>query len=496
MPSRLQIELKEISKHFGANRANHHISISLRGGRIYGLLGENGAGKSTLMKILAGYIQPTSGHIELNSQAVQLSSPATAAAHGIGMLYQEPMDFAALSAVDNFMIGQTRGFGNQRRQFTERLLKRARQLEFNIDTEALLTHMTLGERQQLEILRLLELGIQILILDEPTTGISSLQKKTLFNALKVLAAEGKCIVFVSHKMEDVEQLCDQVVVLRQGRMAGKMQPPFDQRRLMTMMFGTQPPKPSYPHHLQQAPLLVMEKVWAAGGRTGLRGCTTVVNKGEIIGLAGLEGSGQGVFLRVAAGLTLPRKGSLKLGDYIYQDRPYHYLKDRGVVFLPSSRIEEGLIEGLTISEHFALQPHLMSNKIRWIDRGQARHRARTQIEAFRIKGRPDDDIAALSGGNQQRLLLSFMPANPQLLLLENPTRGLDLESMHWIWSHLEKLRKAGSTIVFTSSELDEMLMVADRIKIFFEGQLIKTFTSHHIDKTALGLAIAGKFTAS
>jgi simple sugar transport system ATP-binding protein len=155
-----------------------------------------------------------------------------------------------------------------------------------------------------------------------------------------------------------------------------------------------------------------------------------------------------------------------------------------------------LIEGLTISEHFALQLHTMSNKISWIDRGQARRTACTQIKAFRIKGRPDDDIAALSGGNQQRLLLSFLPPNPQLLLLENPTRGLDLESMHWIWSHLEKLRRAGSTIVFTSSELDEMLMVADRIKIFFEGKLIKTFASHQIDKTALGLAIAGKITAS
>lgn len=483
------IELQDIHKYYGQVKANFGVDLKVAPGTIHGILGENGAGKSTLMKILAGYSRKTKGEIRLDGVAVNYETPAQAANLGIGMLYQDPLDFPQLSALDNFMLGQTSGMANQKESYRDKFVAFATTFNFSLNPDTSVKRLTIGERQQLEILRLLSLGIQILILDEPTTGISSIQKDILFQALKKLALEGKSVILVSHKLEDVEALCNQVTVLRQGVVTGAMDIPFDTSVLLKMMFGTPPVPPSRSRMTPGKTILALNRVWASGGRTGLKDCNVIVRQGEVIGLAGLEGSGQGVFLRLAAGLTQPQRGSLHLDGKEIIGEDYHRFLDKGVAFLPTARLEEGLIAGLNVIEHFALQKNHNGFLVKWQNTFQ---RAKQEIENFRIKGTPDSPVESLSGGNQQRLLLSFLPVNPLLLLLENPTRGLDMESVHWVWQHLHKYAVSHTSIIFSSSELDEILMVADRVLVFFDGTIIRDVRTDEIDIYDLARAIAGK----
>jgi len=485
----MKIELKDIHKHYGLVKANNGINLCVEPGTIHGILGENGAGKSTLMKILSGFSRKTDGMICLNGSQEEYHTPARATQLGIGMLYQDPLDFPSLTVLDNFILGQKKNPGCSRTELRARLLTLAQSIGFSLDPSQLLQTLTVGERQQLEILRLLALGIEVLILDEPTTGISAYQKKTLFQALNKMVDEGKSVILVSHKLEDVETLCHRVTVLRKGRVSGTMTRPFDTDNLLAMMFGT-PPCP--PAKQQQTPgdiLLSLEGVSARGGRSGLLDCSFQAREKEIVGLAGLEGSGQSVFLRTAAGLTRPRSGTISFRQENMTGRDYHHFTKRGLAFLPTDRLEEGLVGDLTIAEHFAIKDE---KKGLFLSRQRAGKKAGQNIERFRIMGREDSTAQSLSGGNQQRLLLSFLPENPALLLLENPTRGLDLESARWVWEHLQTYCDFGTGIVFSSSELDEILMVAHRVLVFFNGRIIKEVAADQTDVNTLGRALAGQ----
>ena len=482
------IELKDIHKHYGLIKANNGVSLKVSPGHIHGILGENGAGKSTLMKILAGFSQKTSGSILIDGKPVDYRNPAQAVERGIGMLYQDPLDFSLLTVLHNFMLGQINGFSGHNKIFRKKLLQLSESFNFTLQPDTPVKILTIGERQQLELLRLLSLGIEVLILDEPTTGISSTQKDILFSALKKLAKEGKSVVLVSHKLEDVESLCDQVTVLRQGQVTGHMDHPFDSRLLLEMMFGLPPLSPTRCQEIPGDKVLEMRNVTGTGGRTGLKDCDVVVRQGEVVGLAGLEGSGQGVFLRLAGGLKPAVKGSIQLAGRKMVKQNYHSFKRHGVTFMPASRLEEGLISGLSIMEHFALQSK-KTPIVRW---PEAQKTSMERIADFRVKGLPDSRVDDLSGGNQQRLLLSFLPEDPVLLLLENPTRGLDMESVNWVWQHLHKYCQSGTSIIFSSSEIDEILLVASRILVFYNGRIITDVDSVNTDVHELGRAIAGK----
>jgi ABC-type uncharacterized transport system ATPase subunit len=486
---RMHIELQDIHKYFGPVKANDGISLKVNPGQIHGILGENGAGKSTLMKILAGFSQRTRGLILVDGTTIDYRNPAQAANLGIGMLYQDPLDFPLLSVLDNFMLGQTVGFSSEKKKFRKSFDSLLETLNFPLQPDAVLQTLTIGERQQLEILRLMALGIQMLILDEPTTGISSTQKELLFDALKKLAAAGKSVILVSHKLEDAELLCDKVTVLRHGKVTGEMDAPFDSQGLLEMMFGTPPLAPPRCSETPGKNVLVMNNVFGTGGRSGLKDCSVVIREREVVGLAGLEGSGQEVFLRIAGGLKQATRGGIQLLGHDMNKQDHHAFKRKGVTFIPASRLEEGLISGLSIAEHFVLQDNQGNFVVRWQDAFQL---AKQRIEKFQIKGQPTSAVEELSGGNQQRLLLSFLPANPQLLLLENPTRGLDIESVSWVWQHLQKYCVKKTSIVFSSPELDEVLMVADRVLVFFNGRIIKDVESANTDVHELGRAIAGK----
>jgi simple sugar transport system ATP-binding protein len=482
------IEVKDIHKHYGPIKANNGVSLKIAPGRIHGILGENGAGKSTLMKILAGFTQKTSGSILINNKPAFFTNPSQSAKWGIGMLYQDPLDFPSLTVLDNFMMGLRKAPSFKRRFLKKRFHNISDSLHFSLPSNASVKGLTIGERQQLELVRLLAMGVQALILDEPTTGISSIQKEILFNALRELAKQGRSIILVSHKLEDVGTLCKTVTVLRHGKVSGEMDTPFDTSKLLDMMFGRPPSVLSRCSAMTDKTILDMEGVSGLGTRAGLKDCSVLIRQGEVVGLAGLEGSGQGEFLRIASGLKQPIKGTIRFLDRDMLKRSYHDFKRQGVMFMPASRLEEGLIPGLNIAEHYMLQ----NNHSRFfLKRLQGCERAKGRITRFHVKGTPLSNVETLSGGNQQRLLLSFLPANPVLLLLENPTRGLDMESVHWVWQQLHQYCQNKTSIVFSSSELDEILMVSDRVLVFFNGRMIKDVQSDQTDIHEIGRAVAG-----
>lgn len=485
----MQLELKKISKHFGNLRANDCVDLSVHPGSIHAVLGENGAGKSTLMKIISGYLRRSSGEIRVDGGNVAFRSPAEAAGHGIGMLYQDPLDFPHLTVLENFMLGQVRGLGDKSSDFVRSLEELARHFGFRLDPHGLVAYLSVGERQQLEMLRLLSQGVRLLILDEPTTGISQVQKEALFKALKRLARQGKSVLLVSHKLEDVEDLCDTLTVLRKGKVAGRRQAPFDTRELLSLMFEDLPATPARRPCEKGEILLEMTGVRASGGRTGLNHCTVRVFGGEVVALAGLEGSGQGVFLKIAAGLGAPAAGAVSLASKSMIGKDHLGFLAEGVGYLPSGRLDEALMPGLSVAEHVALKQQNAPFLIRWADAVRA---AREKINAYRIAGAPDTWVEELSGGNQQRLMLSFLPPSAKLLLLENPTRGLDVESAMWVWRHLLTFNSRGTGIIFSSSDLDEILSVAHRILVFFEGRIVADLDTGRIDSRHLGRAIAGK----
>ncbi len=485
----MKIELRHIHKRFGRVHANNDISLTVPAGTIFGILGENGAGKSTLMKILSGFIQADSGEILLAEQPVSIQSPADAIHHGVGMLHQDPLDFPPMRVVDNFIIGhQARLFPN-RKAAAEKLIQLAEQFHLKVDPYAYIDTLTVGERQQLEILRLLALGARTLILDEPTTGISAEQKQALFDTLRKLAAMGKSVIFVSHKLEDVEEICHQVAVLRQGRLVGQMEAPYDIDALVTMMFGRPITLGARQDKRQPGIVLQLRDLAIEDMRLRIENVTLDVHQGEVIGLAGMEGSGQTQLLRACAGLLRPVHGRILLAGEDLTGKPYPVFKARGTAFLPAARLEEGLVGGLTLTEHFVLaepQEGLM------INREAARQLAEERIARFNIRGRPDTTVESLSGGNQQRALLALLRTPLNLILLDNPTRGLDIESVIYIWGKLKERCEQGTAILFTSPDLDEILRYSDRILVFFNGQVSPPIEATAASVDLLGQLIGGK----
>jgi ABC-type uncharacterized transport system ATPase subunit len=484
----VRIRLQNIHKYYREVHANDGIHMEIAEGSIHGILGENGAGKSTLMKILAGYVRKSEGTIKLNDLPMEYRGPSQASGLGIGMLYQDPLDFPSLTVLENFMVGRCRGFFAQEALHRGQLLELAEALGFQLNPDRQARELTVGERQQLELLRLLALGVEVLILDEPTTGISSIQRRILFAALKKLSHQKKTFLLVSHKLEDVETLCDKVTVLRSGRVAGEMERPFDTKRLLNWMFGSMPAQPPCSQMQPGSPALIMEAVSGLGGRTGVKACTLSVRKGEVVALAGLAGSGQETLLRLAAGLKRPKEGTIRIRGEIMTGKDHQAFKARGVSFIPTARLEEGLIPDLTITEHFALRQK-RGIKVHW---KAAQEMAEERIKHFRILGRASSKPESLSGGNQQRLLLALIPDDPIILLLENPTRGLDMESVRWVWDHLMSYVNRGTAILFSSMELEEIIQVADRVVVFFDGAMVKEERACDTDLNALGQAMAGR----
>ena len=472
------IQLVNIHKTFGKVKALQGVNLHVRPGSIHGIIGENGAGKSTLMKILTGFIARTSGRILLDGREVALKTPESARKLGIGMLYQEPLDFPKLSVLDNFMAAAADT--NPQRQ-AEIITHFSNKFGFTLNLSSRQGKLTVGERQQVELMRLIRDQCRILILDEPTTGISGEQQKLLFGTLRRLREEGRAIILVSHKLAEIHSLCDRVTILRHGKPAGEQEKPFDEEQLLQAMFAALPARSSHPPgRTPGKPILTMEEVSTTAGRVGLDRINTTIHEGEIVGLAGLDGSGQAIFLQIAYGLLSPEQGRVSLPDADTEDVMR--------VFLPADRLGKGLIAGLTVREHQLLAGATPF----FIHGGCGRDETKKAIDTFSIVGTPDTMAEGLSGGNQQRLLLSLIPPQARLILLEHPTRGLDLQSGRWTWHYLRSHLPENGAIIFASPELDDIMEQADRVLVFYNGAIILDRPTDQTSYQEVSRAITGR----
>ena len=486
----MRVELQEIHKHFGPVRANDGISLVFEEGTIYGLLGENGAGKSTLMKILSGYQPPDSGQILLDGRPARFDSPATGLASGVGMLYQDPLDMPPFKVVDNYLLGRDQRLRLNYRQATAELEDISSRYGFELDPSAYVDTLSLGERQQLELARLLAGGAQLLILDEPTTGISAEQQELLFHSIRKLAyEEGKTLILVSHKLEEIQELCSTAYVLRRGKFVGQSEVPCANEVLVELMFGQVPARGQRPPFELGQPLLEVEGLAAGDYRLTIDNINLSVRSGEVFGLAGLEGSGQRRLIQAIAGLISPSAGAIRIAGEDVTAWSFHKRQSSGVAYLAAGRLEEGLVAGLTLTEHLVLAQPEHSFLVKW---DEARHEMTRRIEHYQIVGRPGSTADELSGGNQQRLLFALLNHPLKLLLLEHPTRGLDVRSTDYIWDLLYRRRDEGTTVLFMSADLDEIIDRSDRIAVFVAGKMSRVVDAKETSVDELGHLIGGQ----
>lgn len=488
-PNPMRVELQQIRKHFGEVKANDEISLTFESSRVYGLLGENGAGKSTLMKILSGFQKEDNGQIVLDGVVQHFDSPATALAAGVGMLYQEPLDLPPFTVLENYLLGQKGGVRLHSKQAATQLRQLGTRYGFDLDPDEHIRNLSMGERQQLELLRLLAGGAQVLILDEPTTGISAEQKELLFNSMRKLAKEeGKTLILVSHKLDEVQELCDEAFVLRKGKLVGGAKLPCPNSELVALMFEQLPARKPRAAYAQSRSAVELKDAVVRTARLDLQPVTLTVQTGEVFGLAGLEGSGQELLLRACAGLLPVASGELLI-DGKPAKLDFHSARDAGIAYLAAGRLEEGLVAGLTLTEHMALvdeEPGL------FVDWTRNRQLTAERLSHYQVVGQPAANIEQLSGGNQQRFLFAMLPASLKLILMEHPTRGLDIRSTDWIWEQLDERRKQGTAIMFVSADLDEIVGRSDRIAVFSSGRMSRVVDAAKTNTEELGHLIGGQ----
>jgi simple sugar transport system ATP-binding protein len=481
------IVLKDIHKHYGRVRANDGICLTLEPGHIYALVGENGAGKSTLMRVLAGHTRPTSGQLEINGKTISYLTPALARKSGIGMLYQDPLDFPAMPIWENFQLGAPK---RTKREIIDVIGELSYRLDACFLPDETVSSLTVGERQLLELLRLLDLGATTLILDEPTTGITPEQKQDLFNLLiKLAREENHTIILVTHKLSEALEMADSIFIMRQGALISTLTPPYDENELVNLMFGEAakgvmndlPEIPPRSH----APRLKTNNALFAGPKYSMGSLNFTAQPGECIGLAGLDGSGQELFLRGLCGLDRMPKGSLDLDGKTYRSNDFNTLRKAGVHFVPADRLGMALFPALNLMEHIMLTfPNHREDLSKFYE-SQC-------VKRFNLRANPDTLAGELSGGNQQRLLLSLIPDEASLLLMEHPTRGLDTGSSRQVWNHLKDRCAKGAALIFFSPDLDDVLEHSHRIIVFYDQAIAAVIDRKDASMDVIGALMAGK----
>jgi simple sugar transport system ATP-binding protein len=492
----MDVTVTNLTKCFGSLRANDGLSLHFPAGQIHGVLGENGAGKSTLMKLISGFLRPDAGEIRLDGKVARIAGPGDALRAGVGMVHQDPLDVPAFTALENLLCASPRWALPSPAEARATLTLLAGRLRFTLEPDTPVASMTVGQRQQLEIVRLLACGARALILDEPTTGITAAQARALFEALRRLAAEGNTVLFVSHKLDEVADLCDTVSVLRAGRAVGEqLAMPQPQERLLGLMFGeavgagarsAQADAPAGPPP-EGPPAWRLEGVTAREGGVTLRDLTLEIPAGRVVGLAGLDGSGQQILLRLLAGRTRPLAGRVLVAGADLTGATAVAYRRAGVEYLPADRLADGVVGALSLTEHFALlQPAGVT-----VDQRAAERAARAAIADYGIKATPRTPIMALSGGNQQRAMLALVPDECRGLACEQPTRGLDVASARGIWRRLSERRERGCAVVFASADLDELLEHSDELLVFFAGRISPRLPRATLSSARLAELIGG-----
>jgi general nucleoside transport system ATP-binding protein len=492
--------LRGITKRFGALVANDRIDLTVEPGEIHGLLGENGAGKSTLMNVLYGLLQPDEGQILVDGEPLRIDGPGDAVAAGIGMVHQHFMLVPVFTVADNVMLGfeHTRGAGfldhASARQQVQELSAR---FGFDVDPDAQVEDIPVGVQQRVEIIKALARDAKVVILDEPTAVLTPQETDELIGIMRELKASGTSIVFITHKLREVRAVADRITVIRRGAVVETVPPETSETELASLMVGRtvaltvdkEPFAPGEPE-LVVKDLRVIDDV----GHVKVDGVSFDVRHGEIVALAGVQGNGQTELVEALLGLQDDVSGSVLLGGQELVGESAKEILDRGVGYVPEDRSHDGLVGSFSVAENLALDRHDRPPFAKGISMSPAtvRSNAVGLVEEFDVRTQGvEAPASSLSGGNQQKLVMARELSRPlKLFVASQPTRGVDVGSVEFLHDRIVAERDRGTPVLIVSTELDEVLGVADRIAVMYRGRIVG-IVGPETNRDVLGLMMAG-----
>lgn len=482
------------------------VDLDIYPGEVLGLLGENGAGKTTLMKVLAGFLKPTSGYIELRRvrdgreevRRVVWRSAAEALHNGIGMVHQHLSLVPVFTAYENIILGLPSSMLHGARERIERLME---ETGLEVPLDEVVELLSFGEQQRVEILRMLFRNVDVLILDEPTTNLTPVETETLFNAIRKLKQQGKSIVFITHKLREVLEITDRIVVMRRGRVVGELPRAMaDPRLLARMMVGREVlMRVEKPAAKPGEVVLRVENLWVKRdiGTWGVRGVSFEVRAGEIFGVAGVEGNGQAELVEAITGLRRVERGKIYfLGKDVTNMTPAELYR-MGMAHVPEDRRTTGLIMEMNLVENSILGmqrwPRFLRDRFGTMNWAAAEQHAEEIVRKYEVAA-PGlySPVKYLSGGNQQKLLLGReISKNPKLIVAAQPTRGLDVAATEYVRRMLVRLRSQGHAVLLVSSDTDEVMQLSDRIAVMYRGSFVTVTRPEEVTEEKLGLYMGG-----
>jgi simple sugar transport system ATP-binding protein len=501
------VEFRGISKHFGAVKANTDVSFSIAKGAIHGLVGENGAGKSTLMSILYGYYRADGGEILLDGQARNIHSSHEAINLGIGMVHQHFMLVENMTVLDNVMLGAEGGFklANKRAAVEAQLREICTRYRLDVDPLATIHDLSVGAQQRVEILKQIYRSANILILDEPTAVLTAQETESLFDILRLFKEQGKTIILITHKLQEILDITDTVTVMRGGRVVGAVETAQTSKEALANMMVGRPIENNLPRGAYNpgAPVLEVRDLQLTDdqGVVLLNKLNFTLRAGEIVAIAGVSGNGQSELMEILSGMRLPTSGQV---DFEGKPLPYAGRSDAdglplefrrlGIGHVPEDRLRDGVVKNFSVMHNtfFGYQDRVKNG---WglIDFKGVAERCAGLLKAFDVRpANPDLRIGLLSGGNQQKVVIAReVLAKPKLMLVGQPTRGVDIGTIESIHTQLLALRDAGVAILLVSVELEEVRALADRILVMCGGSITGELKIDEFDTTRIGLLMGG-----
>lgn len=496
----MSVELRGITKTFGSLVANDSIDLNVEAGQIHAILGENGAGKSTLMNILFGLLQPDSGEILIDGKPVKINEPSDALAAGIGMVHQHFMLIPVFTVAENIVLGheKIRGVGSlDLRDARTQIMEIAKRFNFEIDPDALIEDLPVGVQQRVEIIKALFFNAKIIILDEPSAVLTPQETDELLNVMRELKRQGNSIIFITHKLREVQEVADEITIIRRGKVVGKSKPTATQEELASLMVG------------RPVDLEVSKKPFTPGsvilkinnlrvtdnrGRPLVSDINFDVRAGEILAVAGVQGNGQTELARAILNLEQHVYGSITIDGQEIVGKTVNESLESGIAFVPESRELDGLIASFSIAENLILDTFHSSpiSKSGILDLDRIKSNAEEYVKQFDVRLQSIfDPASSLSGGNKQKVVLARELTRPvKLLVASQPTRGLDVGSIEFVHERILAERDAGRAVLLFSNELDEVMALADRIAVMYHGSIID-IVAPNVSRNELGLLMAG-----